>query len=353
MIFIKNITLAVVIPVYDGEKYIEQSIYSVLNQPCKDLNIIVVNDGSTDNTKKILDKIKESDNRVIILNQTNRGVSAARNNALDYCSSVINPKYIAFLDSDDVWLKDFYTEDLKNLLLENNKELYKFEYIFGDQNLRRGKLQKINEENGVLVIYDDAHFCSYIYSNEVLKRFNIRFFENAKYEEDNTFKFIFYSLCKNSKCIKKLIFVYRSNINSAVHGKFDPFDKFINNNVLAWGRVMETLDGKKDQEDSIRYCKIKIKKYIIDYIVNAYGQGCKTKDIKNNLEFCKYNNYLYDDKIWLDDWRKRIFNEFLKSPGKLHLKLRIKHILLSCARKFRNVKIIVNMRYPIDISEMI
>lgn len=92
----KQPALAVIIPAYNGEKYIEQAIYSVLNQPCKDLIIIVVNDGSKDNTQRIVEKITSKDNRVILLNQTNKGVSAARNKALDYCSSDINPKYSIF-----------------------------------------------------------------------------------------------------------------------------------------------------------------------------------------------------------------------------------------------------------------
>lgn len=69
----RQIALAVIIPTYNGEKYIEQSIYSVLNQPCKDLIVVVVNDGSKDNTQLIVEEIASNDNRVILLNQKKQG----------------------------------------------------------------------------------------------------------------------------------------------------------------------------------------------------------------------------------------------------------------------------------------
>ena len=65
--------LAVIISVFNGEKYIKQSIYSVLNQPCKDLIVVVVNDGSKDNTQLIVEEIASKDNRVILLNQKKQG----------------------------------------------------------------------------------------------------------------------------------------------------------------------------------------------------------------------------------------------------------------------------------------
>jgi glycosyltransferase involved in cell wall biosynthesis len=92
--------ISVIIPVYNAARYIEATIASVINQDEKDLEIIIVNDGSTDATMEIISGLAETDHRMVVLSQQNKGVSAARN--LGYKQS--KGKYIAFLDADDIWL---------------------------------------------------------------------------------------------------------------------------------------------------------------------------------------------------------------------------------------------------------
>ena len=87
--------VSVIVPVYNGEKYIKKCIDSITNQTFKDFELIVVNDGSTDNTLKILNEIK--DKRLIILDKKNGGVSSARNMGYSRASG----KYVLFFDSDD------------------------------------------------------------------------------------------------------------------------------------------------------------------------------------------------------------------------------------------------------------
>ena len=106
--------ISIIIPAYNAAKYIKRCIISLLNQTYKNIEIIVVNDGSTDNT---LDILKNYDIKVI--NQENLGVSCARNNGLKNCSG----DYITFVDSDDYVDKN-YIEDIVNIL---NK--YKYDII--------------------------------------------------------------------------------------------------------------------------------------------------------------------------------------------------------------------------------
>ena len=74
--------ISVIVPVYNGEKFIEQCIDSITNQTLKDIEILIINDGSKDNTLNIIEIIAKSDSRIKILNQKNSGVSAARNNGI-------------------------------------------------------------------------------------------------------------------------------------------------------------------------------------------------------------------------------------------------------------------------------
>ena len=86
--------ISVIVPVYNAEKYLVQCLNSIINQTFKDIEIICINDGSTDNSLKILKEFSEKDSRIKIINQKNSGVSIARNKGIDTASG----DYIFFVD---------------------------------------------------------------------------------------------------------------------------------------------------------------------------------------------------------------------------------------------------------------
>lgn len=93
----RNIKISVIVPVYNVEKYISECIESLINQTFKDIEIILINDGSTDRTGEICRKYSEDDNRILLIDKENEGLSIARNTGL----SMAKGEYIAFVDSDD------------------------------------------------------------------------------------------------------------------------------------------------------------------------------------------------------------------------------------------------------------
>lgn len=103
--------ISVIIPVYNVEKYLERCLRSVINQTYKNLEIILVDDGSTDNSGNICDVYKENDNRIKVIHKTNGGLSSARNAGLD----IAGGDYIGFVDSDD-WIELNMYEYLYSLL---------------------------------------------------------------------------------------------------------------------------------------------------------------------------------------------------------------------------------------------
>lgn len=96
--------VSVIIPVYNVEKYLKDCLDSVCKQSLKDIEIICINDGSTDNSLKILQQFAQEDRRIVILDQENQGLSVARNEGI----RVATGKYLGFVDSDDWIDKDFY-----------------------------------------------------------------------------------------------------------------------------------------------------------------------------------------------------------------------------------------------------
>ena len=101
---VDNPRVSVIVPVYNGEKYIERCLYYLISQTIKDIEIIIVNDGSTDNTMNIVEKIAKKDGRIKILEQENKLQGSARNKGL----SIAKGEYIGFCDADDYIDYEYY-----------------------------------------------------------------------------------------------------------------------------------------------------------------------------------------------------------------------------------------------------
>ena len=110
--------ISVVIPVYNVEKYLKKCIDSVCNQTYRNTQIILVDDGSTDNCGKLCDEAAKGDNRIFVIHKSNGGLSDARNKGID----IAKGKYITFIDSDD-YISEDYLEYLYNLICDNDAEI--------------------------------------------------------------------------------------------------------------------------------------------------------------------------------------------------------------------------------------
>lgn len=113
-----NELISVIIPVYNVEPYVKRCIDTVLNQTYKNIEIIIVDDGSTDNSGKICDEYKNKDNRVIVIHKENGGLSDARNTGIENCKG----KYIVFVDSDD-YIETTMVEKLYNDIKSSNADI--------------------------------------------------------------------------------------------------------------------------------------------------------------------------------------------------------------------------------------
>ena len=98
--------VSVIIPVYNNERFVEKCIRSVMEQTFRNLEILVVNDGSTDRSGEILERLAAGDSRIVYISQENRGVAAARNRAFDIASG----KYLTFVDGDDYIGRDYISQ---------------------------------------------------------------------------------------------------------------------------------------------------------------------------------------------------------------------------------------------------
>lgn len=112
------IKVSIIVPVYNVEKYLKRCLDSLVNQTLNDIEIICINDGSTDDSLDILNEYAKRDERIVVINQENSGQSVARNKGID----VAKGEYIGFVDSDD-WVSEDYFEKLYNSAIQNDAEI--------------------------------------------------------------------------------------------------------------------------------------------------------------------------------------------------------------------------------------
>lgn len=124
--------VSIIIPAYNADRFINETIDSVLKQSYSSWELIIVNDGSSDRTKEIIEKYIRKDSRIHTINQSNKGVSIARNTGIENAKG----QFIALLDADDFWLEDNLKEKISLLLSEDKPD-----FVFSDKNITDEKIQ--------------------------------------------------------------------------------------------------------------------------------------------------------------------------------------------------------------------
>ncbi len=221
----KDLLVSVIIPVYNAEKNLSACLLSIINQTYENLEIICVNDGSTDRSSDILAFYEKKDKRIKVINQRNRGPSAARNTALDHASG----DYISFVDSDDYLQLNAY-----EILTECAAQKENWDLIFFGGNI-------IGEENAyisdklttVFKKYTDCKTDDVVFNEKAARPFlwmhfikrevievpkPLRFEEELKLGEDQVFQFCYVPRAKNVMVIDQKLYNYRfSNNTSLMH----------------------------------------------------------------------------------------------------------------------------------------
>lgn len=147
------IKISVVMPVYNKEMYLDKTLQCILNQSYKNFEVIIVNDGSTDNTKKICDEYAKKDSRISVYHIENGGVSNARNTGLKY----VTGEYIQFIDADDCINEDVFKTYIE--ILEKDR----YDIIFTSYN-------KVDHEDKILKVVD-LEYRGLKYKKDILENF--------------------------------------------------------------------------------------------------------------------------------------------------------------------------------------
>ncbi len=234
--------VSIIVPIYNVEEYLSKCLNSLINQTLKDIEIICINDGSTDNSNKILDEFGQKDKRIIIITNENKGTSAARNTGIEKATG----EYIAFVDSDD-WVCDDFYENLYNAAIKNHADIAVCGIVKinskHSKNILTFKDKKIytdyQEKLKICGIPKTSYVWNKIYKRESFIKTNIKFIPNMIYEDyiftpqilfyleklvtvPNTNYYYFRhkkSLIRNSNKITKTDFIKAQNITRDFYTK--------------------------------------------------------------------------------------------------------------------------------------
>lgn len=217
--------ISVIIPVYNAEVYLRRCLNSVIRQTYTDLEIILIDDGSTDGSGKICDEYAKSDRRIKVIHEKNRGVSAARNIGLE----VAQGRYVCFVDADDE-VDVNYIQYLYSLIIINEADISACSVIRVKEQKGRRNIDKENRDCPEKVFTRDEALINMIYKKELtgysvaklIKRElieNICFDEKLKVAED--FVFVFEVLKKANKVVygSNSLYIYYQNPGSCMHDK--------------------------------------------------------------------------------------------------------------------------------------
>ena len=309
-----EVKVSVIIPVYNAEKYLDDCISSLINQTLNECEFIFIDDGSKDNSIKIIQRYLKIDTRIKLIHQENQGVSAARNKGLDYS----NGKFVCFVDADD-YINKFLLEKIYDIAIDNDLDMVIYNYnseLDGHKVKSKidlpvnKKLDRLYIENNILVkfIKDDElnSVWNKLYKNILIKEGNINFPNCMAIGEDRIFNINYLSRINNLMYIDYIGYYYREVKDSATrnilkHDYFkyevDIFNSDVLNNVL--------------NLDFMQINKLKVKR-LIDKVISyvyLYLKPNKTISFKYRYRYIRamVNNPQVRDSINI--YKKEYYNE--------------------------------------------
>lgn len=325
------IQISIIVPIYNVEKCLRRCIDSILNQTFKDFELILVNDGSTDNCENICNEFMLKDTRVKYIYQRNKGVSEARNIGIENSSG----KYIQFIDADD-YVDENFLEIAINRLKNDNSDIvffgFYYEYIDGTIYKERYYNKSINSKNVRYYCLDlhkedlFGYTCCKMFKSSIIKKFNLKFNKYMSFGEDELFT------CEYSKYVETISIENR------------PLYHYIN-----YKGMRENLSSRKCDEIFRK-----------DILFNAWSELLNNYDEKY-IENKAYEliKFLYFNEIWsnkpyklrknnIDKIKKTYIMKYISNNSNLNKKILIKCIIFENIIVFKLIFKILN-KLNIDI----
>lgn len=298
--------ISIIIPVYNASSTIERCVESILNQSYKDFELILVNDGSKDNSYELMKRMIENDSRAVIINQKNQGVSSARNRGLDEAKG----DYILFIDSDD-----YVNNDYVMTLQENSIDV---DWVFSgirdfawnrEDNLfiYENKDYDLKDENSYLTFVNYGLFNApfpKLYKHSIIEKKQIRFNRNISLAEDRQFNLEYLKYVNRVRTLSYIGYNYKSDTPGSL-AKRDS-GNFLKVDYSHWLLEKENIELRDFISIASRTFLVnKLYHIVNDFIVKGVlSLELPTKSMVRELKtidfkYLKVNKKFINDPIWL------------------------------------------------------
>lgn len=239
-----NEKISVLIPMYNAEKYIKRCLNSVVKQTYKNLEIIIANDGSTDNSYNIAKEFASNDDRIkIYTKQNEKSLSKTRQFLIDK----LDTRLFVFVDSDDKLNKN-YVKLLYNNMIKYDVDLVGTSYKIGNflasnSLFSKNKIFVNNEIISQMVLSKNIHFVAWnkLYKTDIAKK--VEFSDELSFGEDFDFCTKYAKLCKNAMFLNKRLYKYYLNKGSIIH------ENFCINNKLFLEYLIKRCESETNEND--------------------------------------------------------------------------------------------------------
>lgn len=243
MIQVSNPLISVIVPVYNAEKYLARCIDSIINQSYKNLEIILINDGSTDSSSEICKFYQEKDTRIQVIQKENSGPASARNAGLQIYAG----EYLCFVDSDD-WLANNYVSELYGLIKKYDADIVACEYYKAEkheiyQPCENPEIRICNNEDFLKICFTEMPI-SVVPWNKLYKRelySEIRFPEDKKVCEDVMPLLLAGEQAKRAVVTSNKLYYYYTNPCSLTQESYNPQHE---NYVEVWTDIHKYCSDK-------------------------------------------------------------------------------------------------------------
>lgn len=331
-----NQKVSVIVPVYNSEKTLKRCAESILSQSYGNVEVVLVNDGSTDGSLKVCESLKLADERrVRVLNKENNGVSSARNAGIN----ASNGELIQFLDADD-YINPDMTQILTDEMAKNNADVVVCGYnrVNGSSAIKKTPPrfcdQSLTEFKSCFeALYKGAFFnspCNKLYRRD---KITAPFDETCTLGEDLLFNLCYFSNCGKISVVKDKLYNYSVSAPGSLSDQYN--DSLFDTEIMLHKKVQEFFKKSFNSEDFSGINEV-FAKEIYYYlkklvIVSAEEKGVKLRKIDDCLENDFVKNILYNVK--LSDSQVKIVCELIKRKRKkaIYLFFKLKGLLNSGA----------------------
>ncbi|MEY8446685.1 glycosyltransferase family A protein [Enterococcus ratti] len=274
--------VSVIVPIYNGHSYLETTIQALLDQPYENIELILIDDGSQDDSYQICQRFLERDDRIVLIHKSNAGICAARNTGLAYATG----EFVSFIDQDDTIDSNIYVHLVKQIgqadMIVGSKKMQLIDQkqaVRSEVNYVYEKKLLSNQKDIADALFNLDHQMTFfhlwncLYRRKIIEDYQLKFDEKFRYgQEDTLFNFNYVSKCQTIQLVPEIVYVYSQRELTSTSLKNNPLV------IEDFKWFIDTLNHLEFSKEVYFYYKKYGYTYFLRYGLSIYSQFARKKN---------------------------------------------------------------------------